>query len=80
MSFPTAWLRLLLRHEFSYARGLLLPANLRYLQAFDEANPKEEIIQQLAGQIPWWHNIIIITKLKDSKLRKWFIRACIENG
>jgi len=38
------------------------------------------MVQQLAGQIPWWHNVVIMTRLKDPELRKWYILACIENG
>lgn len=68
-----------LRHEFSDMKGLSR-ANLFYMRAFAEAYPSEEIVQQLAGQIPWWHNVVIITRLKDPKLREWYIRACIDNG
>lgn len=55
-------------------------ANLFYIRAFAEAYPSEEMVQQLAGQIPWWHNVVIMTRLKDPELREWYIRACIENG
>jgi predicted nuclease of restriction endonuclease-like (RecB) superfamily len=68
-----------LRHEFSDMKGLSR-ANLFYMRAFAEAYPSEQIVQQLAGQIPWWHNVVIITKIKDPELREWYIRACIENG
>ena len=68
-----------LRREFTDMRGLSR-ANLFYMRAFAEAYPREEIVQQLAGQIPWWHNVVIMTRLKDPELRKWYIRACIENG
>lgn len=68
-----------LRREFSDMKGLSR-ANLFYMRAFAEAYPSEQIIQQLAGQIPWWHNVVIMTRLKDPELREWYIRACIENG
>lgn len=68
-----------LRHEFSDMKGLSR-ANLFYMRAFAEAYPDEQIVQQLAGQIPWWHNVVIMTKIKDPKQREWYIRACIENG
>ena len=68
-----------LRREFTDMKGLSR-ANLFYMRAFAEAYPSEEIVQQLAGQIPWWHNVVIITRLKDPKLREWYIRACLDNG
>jgi predicted nuclease of restriction endonuclease-like (RecB) superfamily len=68
-----------LRHEFPDMKGLSR-ANLFYMRAFAEAYPSEQIVQQLAGQIPWWHNVVIMTKLKDPELREWYIRACIDNG
>lgn len=37
------------------------------MRAFAEAYPEEQIVQQAAGQIPWWHNVMIITKIKDPK-------------
>jgi predicted nuclease of restriction endonuclease-like (RecB) superfamily len=68
-----------LRHEFSDMLGLSR-ANLFYMRVFAEAYPEEQIVQQLAGQIPWWHNVVTIASLKDPKLREWYIRAYIENG
>ena len=37
-------------------------SNLLYMRAFAEAWPDEQIIQQLAGQLPWIHNLPLITK------------------
>lgn len=68
-----------LRHEFPDMKGLSR-ANLFYMRAFAEAYPQEQIVQQLAGQIPWWHNVVIMTRLKEPELREWYIRSCIENG
>lgn len=33
--------------------------NLLYMRAFAEAYQDEQIIQQLAGQIPWFHNCTV---------------------
>lgn len=68
-----------LRREFPDMRGLSR-ANLFYMRSFAEAYQAEEIVQQLAGQLPWYHNVVIFTKLKDPALREWYIRACIEHG
>jgi hypothetical protein len=32
--------------------------NLKYMRAFSEAWPDEAIVQQLAAQIPWFHQLI----------------------
>lgn len=68
-----------LRHEFPDMRGLSR-ANLFYMRAFAEAYRGEPIVQQLAGQLPWYHNVVIFTRLKTPELRHWYIRACLEHG
>lgn len=68
-----------LRGEFPEMKGLSR-ANLFYMRAFAEAYPDEQMIQQLVGQLPWGHNVVILTKLKDPGLREWYVRACIEHG
>jgi predicted nuclease of restriction endonuclease-like (RecB) superfamily len=61
-----------LRREFPDMQGLSR-ANLSYMRAFAEAYPDEQFVQQVVGQLPWGHNIIIFTKLKDPALREWYI-------
>jgi hypothetical protein len=34
------------------------PRNLKYMRAFAEAWPEEAIVQQLAAQLPWFHNCV----------------------
>ena len=34
--------------------------SLKYMRAFAEAWPDEEIVQQLAAQIPWFHNCVLL--------------------
>ena len=36
-------------------------SNLLYMRAFAEAWPDEQIVQQLVGQLPWGHNLVLIT-------------------
>lgn len=60
-------------------------SNIFYMKSFYLAYEK---VQQPAGQfdnlpifsIPWWHNVILVTKLKDTKLRLWYAQQAIENG
>jgi len=68
-----------LKREFPEMKGLSR-ANLFYMRAFAEAYPDEQFVQQLVGQLPWGHNVVILTKLKDPALREWYARACIEHG
>ena len=39
-----------------------------------------EDILQLVTQIPWGHNIIIMTKIRDFDIRKIYLEATIQNG
>src|ERR671921_1935362 len=52
-----------LRSEFPRMQGFSR-TNLLYMRAFSEAWPEESIVQQLAGQLPWFHNCIILDKIK----------------
>ncbi len=37
-------------------------------------------MQQVVAQIPWGHNITLLTKVKVSAEREWYAHAAIENG
>lgn len=50
------------------------------MRAFAEAYPDEQIVQQLAGQIPWFHNCVLLDKVKDAAERLWYIQETIEYG
>jgi len=45
-----------LRREFPDMKRLSR-ANLFYMRAFAEAYPDREFVQQVAGQLPWFHNV-----------------------
>ena len=38
------------------------------------------IVQQLAAQIPWMHNILLVERVKDQIARPWYMLQTIENG
>ena len=48
--------------------------------AFAEAWPELSIIQEVLGQIPWYHNIDLLDKLKHLEERLWHVQKPIENG
>ena len=68
-----------LRSEFPEMQGLS-PRNLGYMKAFAEAWPDESILQQLAAKLPWFHNCVLLNKVKVPSERVWYIEQAIENG
>jgi len=55
-------------------------ANLMTMRAFAEAWPAAEIVQQAVGQLPWGHNLVLLTKLKDQEARLAYAQRAIEHG
>jgi predicted nuclease of restriction endonuclease-like (RecB) superfamily len=69
-----------LRAAFPAMRGFSR-ANLMYMRAFAEAWPEvEAIVQQPVGQLPWGHNLVLLTKLKDRDARLAYARSTLEHG
>lgn len=68
-----------LRVEFPEMKGISR-TNLLYMRAFAEAWPEEPIVQQVAGQLPWFHNCTILDKVKLAEERLWYAQAAIQNG
>ncbi|BAY85321.1 hypothetical protein NIES267_48210 [Calothrix parasitica NIES-267] len=54
--------------------------NLKYMKAFAEAYPEEQIVQQVVAQIPWGHNLRILDSVKEPSIRLWYVQKTIENG
>ena len=55
-------------------------ANLMYMRAFAEAWPDVEIVQHAVGQLPWGHNLVLLTRLKDSRQRLAYAQSAIAHG
>lgn len=68
-----------LRKAFPEMKGFSL-RNLKYMRAFAEAYPMEEFVQQAAAQIPWFHNYVVLDKVKNSAEREWYIHQTIQHG
>jgi predicted nuclease of restriction endonuclease-like (RecB) superfamily len=68
-----------LRKAFPEMKGFS-PRNLKYMRAFAEAYPDNAIVQQVAAQIPWFHNCILLDKVKDPKERTWYIQQTLKHG
>jgi predicted nuclease of restriction endonuclease-like (RecB) superfamily len=68
-----------LKREFPDNTGFS-SRNLKYMRSFAEAWPEEIIVQQAAAQIPWFHNCILLDKVKSREQRIWYIQKTVENG
>lgn len=68
-----------LRIAFPEMKGFS-PRNLKYMRAFADAWPDDPFVQQLAAQIPWFHNCVLIDRIKDPAQRQWYIGKTIEHG
>lgn len=68
-----------LRAEFPEMKGFSA-RNLMYMRDFAESWPAAEIVQQLAAQLPWFHNVLLLTKLKDPTQRLHYAQQALAGG
>ena len=68
-----------LKHSFPDMKGFST-RNLKYMRKFAEKYNDFVFVQQLAAQIPWFHNCVILDKINNFDERKWYIQKTIENG
>lgn len=68
-----------LREAFPEMKGFSR-ANLMYMRAFAESWPDTAIVQQAVGQLPWGHNLVLLTKLKDPAERLAYAQSAIQHG
>jgi predicted nuclease of restriction endonuclease-like (RecB) superfamily len=68
-----------LRTAFPEMKGFSR-SNLMYMRAFAEAWPDAGIVQQAVGQLPWGHNLVLLSKLKDSAQRLAYAQATLEHN
>jgi predicted nuclease of restriction endonuclease-like (RecB) superfamily len=55
-------------------------SNLLYMRAFAEAYPDPAIVQRVAAQLPWAHNMALLDKLKRTEERLWYAAAAVQHG
>lgn len=55
-------------------------SNLHSMRMFAEEYPNVEIIQAVLGQLPWTHNLVLLSKIKNQDERLWYAKQVIENG
>ena len=68
-----------LRNAFPEMKGFSR-ANLMYMRAFAEAWTEQAIVQQAVGQLPWGHNLVLLSKLKTPEQRLAYAQRAIEHG
>ncbi|MBD1866450.1 DUF1016 domain-containing protein [Cyanobacteria bacterium FACHB-471] len=68
-----------LKQEFPDINGFSR-SNLKYMRLFAQSYLEEQISQGVLGQIPWYHNIALLEKLKAPEERVWYAQKAIENG
>lgn len=56
------------------------PRNLKYMRAFAEAWPEVEFVQAALAQLPWYHQLALLDKLKTPEERRWYAAKAIEHG
>jgi predicted nuclease of restriction endonuclease-like (RecB) superfamily len=54
--------------------------NLKYMRSFAEAYPQESIVQEVLAQIPWYHNLALLEKVKAADERLWYARQTAQYG
>jgi predicted nuclease of restriction endonuclease-like (RecB) superfamily len=65
------WLAHDLRSAFPAMKGFSA-RNLKYMRAFAEAWPEIEFVQEALAQLPWYHQIALLDKLKTEQDRRWY--------
>ena len=68
-----------LRAAFPEMKGFSR-ANLMYMRAFAQAWSEVDIVQQAVGQLPWGHNLVLLTRLKDQPQRLAYAQSAIQHG
>jgi len=68
-----------LKKEFPDMKGFS-PSNLNYMLAFAREWPDQSIFQGPLGKLSWYHQIALLTNIKDQSERVWYAAEVIKNG
>lgn len=68
-----------LKMEFPNLKGMSA-RNLRYMQKFALEYSNDEFLQGVLAKLSWNHNQILLDKIKDKEIRKWYAKESVENG
>jgi len=68
-----------LKCEFPNIQGFSV-RNLRNMRKFYDEYSNFEILQTMSAKLTWSHNVLLINKVKDIEIRKWYMKETIKNG
>jgi len=68
-----------LKAEFPDMKGFS-SRNLKYMSYFAKLCPDGKIGQQSAAQLPWFHVVTLLTKIKDPIEREWYTKQTIQEA
>lgn len=68
-----------LKDAFPNMRGWSA-SNLKYMRFFAQHCPDGRFGQQPADQLPWFHIVVLLTKLDNDADRAWYAAECARNG
>ena len=54
--------------------------NLLFMRNFAESYPDAQKVKQLVSQLPWGHLIRLLQRVKEPKIRDWYVRQSIQHG
>lgn len=68
-----------LRAAFPEIKGFS-PRNLKYMRAFAEAWPDADFVQASLAQLPWYHQLALLDKLRTESDRRWYAAKAAEHN
>lgn len=68
-----------LKVEFPTLKGMSA-RNLRYMQKFATEFANDGFLQGVLAKLSWNHNQILLDKVKNKEIRKWYAKESLENG
>ena len=68
-----------LSHSFPEMKGFSI-ANLHNMRRFAELYPDSKFLQQVAGELPWYHHVVLMEKVKEPEFRLFYIKHAIQHG
>lgn len=54
--------------------------NLKYMRKFAQEYPDLEFVQTVSAQLTWHHNVTLLEKIVDQKIRAFYAKKAIEQG
>ncbi len=55
-------------------------ANLHNMRRFADLYSYDAILQQPAGELPWYHHVMLMEKIKNPSERSFYIKQSVEHG